>query len=271
MVLLWSAPAWADPELRPSPASGPAGSEVTITGTGFADADVEIHWGDQSGPVLGTARGPDFSVKVVIPDSPPNSYSLVAVVREGSTVMTSNTSFQLTPAAEPVETTTTTSPPERVPEPNPPVVDRTPTDVETRGAGVTGGLDPSLPDTVDRVPDSSGAVAGSTPVGAPADPVAAANAAAAGAPAAGPGGAVTTTPLPPGTPPADATSSPEPGVADAAASAGRGQRASRALGPAPTSQSSVAVRSPVLLFAGLGMIMAGAAFLAYRNRHRLRS
>ncbi|HEV2087936.1 MAG TPA: IPT/TIG domain-containing protein, partial [Cryptosporangiaceae bacterium] len=160
VVLLWGAPAWAE-ELHLSPASGPAGSEVTITGTGFAEADVAIHWGSQSGPLLGTARGSQFSLTVEIPDSPPNSYPLVAVVTDGNAVTTSNASFQLTPATgppvpEPVETTTPTSPPERVPATSPPVADRTPTNVETRGAGVTGGLDPSLPDTVDRVPDSSG-------------------------------------------------------------------------------------------------------------------
>ncbi|HEV2758599.1 MAG TPA: IPT/TIG domain-containing protein [Acidimicrobiales bacterium] len=278
LVLVWSAPAWADPELRLSPAAGATGSEVTVTGTGFDAAAVEIRWGSRSGPVLGTAQGPDFTVTVEVPDSPPNSYPVVAVIAAGNTVTTSNASFQVTPAAEPavpepVVTTTTTSPPERVPGTNPALADRTPIDANSRGSGVTGGLDPSLPDTVDRVPDTSGVNSGTNPAGeatrAAAD-VAAATAAAAGAtnPA---DGAVTTTPLPAGTASADGVSSTDPRGSDAGVSPGRGQRASRASAPAPTSQSSGAVRSPVLLFAGLGMIMAGAAFLAFRNRHRIRA
>ena len=272
LVPLWSAPAWADPELRLSPAAGAAGSEVTVTGTGFDAAQVEIRWGSRSGPVLGTAQGPDFTVTVEVPDSPPNSYPVVAVITDGNTVTTSNASFQLTPAAEPavrapVETTTTTSPPERVPGTNPPVVNRTPTNVD-RGSGVTGGLDPSLPATVDRVPDPAGTASGPNPSADAARAAAGAGAAGASSPA--PGGAATTTSIPAGGAGADGASSTDPGGANAGVSSGRGQRASRAADPTPTSQSSGAVRSPGLLFAGLAMIMAGAAFLAFRNRHRVR-
>ena len=279
LVLLWAAPGWADPELRVSPAAGAAGSEVTVSGTGFEETEVEIRWGSRSGPLLGTAQGPAFTVTLQVPDSPPNSYPVVAVFTAGNTVTTSNASFQVTPAAEPavpepVETTTTTIPPERVPGTDPPVVDRAQSNVESRGSGVTGGLDPSLPDSVDRVPESTAAVAGSNPAldaaRAAADAAAAATAAAAGAttPA---GGAVTTTPLPAGRASADGASATDPGGVDSGASTERGQRGNRASAPTPTSQSSGAVRSPALLFAGLGMVVAGAAFLAFRNRHRLRA
>jgi hypothetical protein len=45
--------------------------------------------------------------------------------------------------------------------------------------------------------------------------------------------------------------------------------AGRALGPAPSSQSSGVVRSPGLLVAGLGLALTGVVILFVRNRHRL--
>lgn len=53
------------------------------------------------------------------------------------------------------------------------------------------------------------------------------------------------------------------GAAEAADEAG-----GRALGPTSTSQSSGAVRSPILLLSGLGLVLTGGVALTMRARRR---
>lgn len=74
-------------ELNIGPAAGPAGTQVTVTGSAFAhvpaNTPVALHWGSANGPVLATltpdkagAIGP---ATVTIPaDAAPGSYVIVA-------------------------------------------------------------------------------------------------------------------------------------------------------------------------------------------------
>lgn len=258
LAVLGASPAAAAPELRLSPASGPAGTAVTVDGSGFAAADVEIRWATQSGPLLATATGPAFSVTATIPDDAPNSYPVVAVIRDATGVSTSNASFQLTPTATtiPVETTVAST------------VETTATTApasSARGGGVDGGADPVMVDTAEPRPQSS--------------PTTAAAGAAPGAAAAG--GDPTTTPTrreaqesaasTVSTAPGAPATGPSTGAPAAVRAAPAGDGADRPLGTAPSSQSSGVVRSPGLLVAGLGLALAGLVIMAVRNRHRLRS
>lgn len=240
LVVGLATPAGAAPELQLSPATGAAGDTFNVRGTGFAAADVEIRWGSQSGELLTTAAGPDFSVEATVPNVGPNSYPVVAVVREGGSVSTSNASFQVAPA---VQTTGRAAG-------NPP----------SRGGGIDGGL-PDTTSGVDADPDPptvTTAPATTTPATAPtttAPPVTAATAVPTTVIAA-PDAAVT---VQPGSPPA--STSTVAGGASAGAERGAG-----AVRPASTSQSSGAVQSPALLVVGLGLVVAGALVLAVRAR-----
>jgi hypothetical protein len=108
-----------------------------------------------------------------------------------------------------------------------------------------------------------GAAAALPPVGAGAPgvqgvPVAPGNTAGAGAAAgAAPGAAQAS---PDGTPASS-------GRSTGSAPGGNGDAAGDALG-APASSQTGAVRSPVVLFVGLGLVLVGGAVLAVRNRHR---
>lgn len=60
--------------------SGEAGSRITVTGERFAPGPVEIRWDSPSGPVIGEARGPSFSVRVQTPsNAAPDVYHITAV------------------------------------------------------------------------------------------------------------------------------------------------------------------------------------------------
>ena len=80
--------AWAcspSANINVEPRAALAGSAVTVEGTSFLrDRPVEIRWssgeGDE-GPLLATARGPDFSTDVTIPDVPPGTYYVLATTR----------------------------------------------------------------------------------------------------------------------------------------------------------------------------------------------
>jgi hypothetical protein len=66
------------------PNSGPAGTEVTITGARFI-GPVEIRWGSETGPLLGEAPNYDdkgFTVRVTIPQAQPGVYMIVAVTKK---------------------------------------------------------------------------------------------------------------------------------------------------------------------------------------------
>lgn len=63
-----------------SPSSGGPGTVVTIAGRNFvANQPITIHWGSASGPVIGTAQGPEFSTTVTVPQAPGDVYAIVAV------------------------------------------------------------------------------------------------------------------------------------------------------------------------------------------------
>jgi hypothetical protein len=78
-VLATCSVAWAAAaSFSVSPSSGPGGTTVQATGSGFPSAPVEIRWGSHHGTLLETALGPDFSVPVTIPTAAPGIYSLSA-------------------------------------------------------------------------------------------------------------------------------------------------------------------------------------------------
>jgi hypothetical protein len=273
VTLLGAGPAAAATELRLSPASGPPGTEFVISGTGFASAPVELHWGGQSGPIIASAVGPEFSVKATVPDAPPNSHPVVAVVTQGTSVSTSSASFQVTtgevpaPVVEETTTTSTTVTPATTPPPTTATPSTAPAAIELPAAGgsstdrrVSGGVDGGVGDTTDGGSTNAGAAtaapsagAGSTPTSTVLTPPAsvATTPTVTIAPGGGPGAA------PPGGPvPSTAPLLPGDGVA------------APVLTPARTNQSAGAVSNPALLFLGLGLVFGGGVFLAVRNRHR---
>lgn len=80
-----------------APGSGPAGTRATVTGTRFAPGPVEIRWNTNGGPLLATATGPDFDVAVTIPSASPDVYSVIAISRQGNTVLgQASTAFEVT-------------------------------------------------------------------------------------------------------------------------------------------------------------------------------
>lgn len=269
--VLGAGPVGAAAQLTLSPASGPPGTQFVVTGTGFAALGVEIRWGGLTGPVIATAMGPAFSVPAVVPDSPPNSHPVLAVVTEGGAVSSSSASFQVTTgeAPAPEETTTTMITSTTVAQPPTSSESSIPrgetgqdsvSSASQRGGlsgGVDGGVGGGVADTTNGGATTGAAAAGaggagSTPTSTPSTSAAPettipiVTVPAAGAPGPAPTGQeASTAPLPPG---------------DSAAAA--------ALVPAPASQSAGAVSNPALLFLGLGLVFGGGVFLAVRNRHR---
>jgi hypothetical protein len=261
LLALPGRPALAAPVVSVSPQSGSPGTEITVRGTGFPAAVIQIHWGTQDGPHLATTAGPEFAVSATVPDAPTNSHQIFAVIRTGNSVTTSSAPFQVT--AGEVVTTTSTTVAEPVTTTEAPA-GRGPASSAANArpaSGVGGGAE----DMADTVGGTSG-----------------------GQPAAGTGGAAgtastatsttasvaTTVPGAPGAPvdaaaggPPPSSGAPMPGDTAAPAS---GQRAATdaALGQRPATQSSGVVSNPALLVVGLGMVFLGGAFLAIRNRHR---
>jgi hypothetical protein len=262
-------PSGAATQLNLSPSTGSPGSTFTVTGSGFAAVDVEIHWDSQSGPLLSTAAGPSFTITVTVPDDAlPNSHPVLAVAHAGTAVSTSTAAFQVTGA--PVETTTTvvdtTTSVATVPSRSaaPPAT----TDPAGAGAGgvgagggasraasgVTGGIDPSALETTTgeaTPPPAPGAASVSPSTPAPSGETTTTAATAA------PSGGGTLNPA-----------APAPGVAASGADRGPAGQVDAAAGATPARQSSAAVRSPGLLVLGLVLTLAGAAALAVRSRRR---
>lgn len=98
--------------LKTNPATGPANSEVTVTGTAFTSGDpssdkgnlgpVEIRWNSITGARLGSAAGPSFKVTVTIPDAKRGFYSIVSVQRStdtGEVVGKASAAFEVTAPA----------------------------------------------------------------------------------------------------------------------------------------------------------------------------
>lgn len=279
--LVAGGPAGAATELTLSPASGPPGTEFVVTGTGFAALPVEIRWGGLSGPVIATAMGPAFSVTAVVPDSPPNSHPVMAVVTDGNAVSTSSASFQVTGGeAPPVETTTTTTTTTEVttttvaaapasttvPEPAAGATGRG-TGLVVRGgsSGVGGGIDGG--GTAGDGPTGGGTTTGAGPASGSATPAGAGLTAAATATTV----AAAEATVPTVTLPAAGAPAPDPANGQPASTApllpGDGVT-SAALAPRSTSQSAGAVSNPALLLLGLSLVFGGGVFLAVRNRHR---
>lgn len=87
--------------LRPG-SSGPPESKVVINGLGFEQSQVELRWNSPDGPRLGTARGPNFSMKVTIPKVRDGLYTLIALERQqdGSIGNAGSTPFEVTASSE---------------------------------------------------------------------------------------------------------------------------------------------------------------------------
>ena len=269
--LLGVGPAGAATELTLSPANGPPGTQFVITGTGFADLPVEIRWGDLSGPVIARATGPAFSVTAEVPDSPPNSHPVLAVVTDGTSVSTSSASFQVTtgeaPPPAPEETTPSTSTT---------VAEMPVTSPTASIPGGESGRPAATAPATGRGGGLSGGVDGGVDGGSAGD--------AGGAPSAGAGSGSTDTStvttvaagvgdatIPTVTPAPGAVSGSAPtegqGASNGPVLPGDGVAAA-ALAPARTNQSAGAVSNPALLFLGLALVFGGGVFLAVRNRHR---
>jgi hypothetical protein len=268
VLFLGGSPAAAATELVLSPASGPPGTTFAITGSGFAPgAVVKLHWGSQSGVELASGIGPDFFTTAVVPESPPNSFPVVAVVTQGTAVSTSTASFQVTAAgAAPTTTTTVEVTTTTVAAPAPAAATTEPPASGRAGSGVsrdTSGAAGGTGDGVDGKPDTTGGTGAGAPAGANA----------AGSPTVtSPAGAATpeSSTVPTLAPPAGAQS-PAPGSSaveqTASANPGGGDAAAGQT-PRSTSQSAGAVSNPALLGLGLALVFGGGVFLAVRNRQR---
>lgn len=63
-----------------TPDSGPAGTTVTASGSGFSSGgQVQIRWGSTTGLLLASATGSAFSVEITIPEAPSGHYSVVFI------------------------------------------------------------------------------------------------------------------------------------------------------------------------------------------------
>lgn len=251
LVLGTGSPAMAAPELSLSPASGAVGDSVTVSGTGFAAAPVEIRWGGESGPLLATTSGPDFSVDATIPEAEPSSYLVVAVVREGG-AGSASAPFQVTGDGV-----------ARIPGGE---VGSDPVQSGDRGGGVGGGL----PDTTGGGDEAPPAGTGSTTVPGPGAPnadvaaaVAAANAAIAPAVAAANAAVAAADAAN-----ADTPTTTAPDGASGAAPAEGAERGAGAPDAASTGRSSEAARWPGLLLIGLGLALGAWAVTTLLKGHR---
>ena len=100
-----------------SATSGHPGDTVAVTGKGFVSGPVEIHWNGATGPVLATAAGPDFTVKITIPQVAPGVYYPHGVARDADGQITGDAprAFQVQGTAAPA--TASTPAPDRSPGP----------------------------------------------------------------------------------------------------------------------------------------------------------
>lgn len=62
--------------------SGPPGTDVKVSGVSFAPGQIEVRWNSIEGPVLGTARDPDFTLDAKIPEADAGLYAVVALTRD---------------------------------------------------------------------------------------------------------------------------------------------------------------------------------------------
>jgi hypothetical protein len=270
LVVVGAAPAWADREVAVSPSSGPPGSTFTITGSGFDEAEVELHWDTLDGPLLTRAAGPDFSVPATVPEgAPSNSHRVVAVARDGSRTSTSTSAFQVTTAPDETPTATTST----IARDAPPPTSATP-ETTTPAAGsfstVPRGAIPAVGGRSSpgvTVPATAGETDGPTD-GRIVNPAAAAAAEAAGAAA-----IAGLTAAPPGQTPTSAASAPASGyTGDTTGGAGtpgrgaNGSPAGAALAPSRGGRSSTAVRPLAALVVVVALATVACGALLVRNR-----
>lgn len=88
-VALIASAAWActgsAPATSISPKAAEPGAQVTVSGTNYAAAPVEVRWNGVPGPVLATAQGPHFSQAVTLPaDAAPGMFYLTVVQRDAA-------------------------------------------------------------------------------------------------------------------------------------------------------------------------------------------
>lgn len=79
--------------------SGPPGMRVDVSGRGFDEGkQVEVRWDGSGGPLVGRARGAEFSIGVVVPDVKEGAHSIVVFSRDPNGVMGGSTSapFEVT-------------------------------------------------------------------------------------------------------------------------------------------------------------------------------
>lgn len=86
-----------------SPTVGQPGQSVTVSGTNYAAAPVEVRWNGAEGAVLGTAMGPNFVVEVTVPaQAAGGMFYITAVQRDanGATAYKVADVFEVTAPAQ---------------------------------------------------------------------------------------------------------------------------------------------------------------------------
>ncbi len=84
-----------------SSTSGGPGDTVTVTGRGFIDGPVEIYWNESGTAPLATARGPEFSIPVTIPQAASGVHYVTTAARtpDGQLVGSPSRAFEIQGAA----------------------------------------------------------------------------------------------------------------------------------------------------------------------------
>ena len=69
--------------VKVSPTSGPSGSTVTVTASGFPrDTPIDVRWNGQKGPRLATGTGPALRAEVRVPNVAAGTYVISAAVTD---------------------------------------------------------------------------------------------------------------------------------------------------------------------------------------------
>lgn len=74
--------AYIDPIKSISSSGGKGGSTITVTGWRFIPGPVQIHLNSESGPILATATGPNFTTTVKLPKVQPGVYFVYATAKQ---------------------------------------------------------------------------------------------------------------------------------------------------------------------------------------------
>lgn len=111
-----AAVAWActpTADMTAGPGSGPPGTQVTFTGTGFDKGIVELRMDSTTSAPLTTVQGPSFSVTLTVPETSPgyHTFGAVGYNSEGVAVGEASVPFEVTGAsAEPAQSVAPTVP-----------------------------------------------------------------------------------------------------------------------------------------------------------------